>query len=180
MATTLTNSAQCHYASCPCVSRLCWKSGKKPQLKRYSVSQSLIISTCTTQIYFEGSLTGEKRRFSTAWYTGIPVTDEEKKELEIDFRIQDISQVAVDQDDELPKGIKILAHQIKLHSNFKECSNQGTAKDGHVQPIWWEVEESHPQHGKRGVLRANQKEIDVVSISYFVLKKGSYRVAHDR
>ena len=51
--------------------------------------------------------------------TGNPVADEEKKELKIDLRVQRIPQTAVDQDEDRKRGIKILAHMIKLQSKAK-------------------------------------------------------------
>ena len=45
---------------------------------------------------------------------GKPVADEEKKELQIDFRVQSGPQTAVDQDEDRTRGIEILAHMIQL------------------------------------------------------------------
>ena len=75
-------------------------------------------STSASQNCFEGSMAGSTRRFSPAWYQyGETVADEEKTELEIDFRIQGIPQAAVEQEDERTRGIERLVHLIKNHSN---------------------------------------------------------------
>ena len=48
--------------------------------------------------------------------TGRPVADEET-ELKIDFRIQGISQAAVEKEDERARGSRRLVHPFQNHSN---------------------------------------------------------------
>ena len=88
MITHLANSILCHYPSRLCDSRLYLRIG--------TGRSNVTILT------------------SVVLVKGKPVADEEKKELQIDFRFQSGPQTAVDQDEDRTRGIEILAHMIQL------------------------------------------------------------------